>query len=293
LQGKQPMSNGKGKSGSSGAGGGPSTKAAAAAGSSGQGSSGQGSSRPSASSARPIGFRTEEVPVQAAPPLAAEAAGATQQTEPQPAAGSTKKEKEKLRKERQRQRKTEEAWEALQGAIELMKEAAGNVGALEEAMQAASRHEARSEPLAALVAEARDLLEQARAAKAAEVAAAAEAAEAAAAVEAVERSQMEEEMAALTLSVQSDARRLQSDRRRLLQMQAQLGVPPAAPAPHPDDAEEDQCVMCFDAPKDHIILPCYHVCVCEACANLLTQMSKPSCPICRTAIQHTNKVFHS
>ena len=80
---------------------------------------------------------------------------------------------------------------------------------------------------------------------------------------------------------------------RLQQVQAQLGVPPAAPAPHPDDAEEDQCVMCFDAPKDHVIIPCYHVCVCEACANLLTQMSKPSCPICRTAIQHTNKVFHS
>ena len=52
-------------------------------------------------------------------------------------------------------------------------------------------------------------------------------------------------------------------------------------------------MLCFDAPKDHIILPCFHVCVCEACANQLTQMSKPSCPICRTAIQHTNKVFHS
>jgi hypothetical protein len=285
-QGKQPMSNGKGKGGKSGAGGGPSTQAAA-------GSSGQGSSRPSASSARPIGFRTEEVPVQAPPPLAAEAAGATQQAEPQPAGGSTKKDKEKLRKERQRQRKTEEAWEALQGAIELMKEAAGNVGALEEAMQAASKHGARSEPLAALVAVARELIEQARAAEAERVRVAAEAAEAAAAVEAVERSQMEKEMAALTLSVQSHARRMQSDRLRLLQMQAQLGVPPAAPAPHPDDAEENQCVMCFDAPKDHIIIPCYHVCVCEACANLLTQMSKPLCPICRTAIQHTNKVFHS
>jgi hypothetical protein len=50
-------------------------------------------------------------------------------------------------------------------------------------------------------------------------------------------------------------------------------------------------VLCFDAPKDHIILPCFHVCVCEACANQLTQMEKPSCPICRTAIQQTNKVF--
>jgi hypothetical protein len=26
-------------------------------------------------------------------------------------------------------------------------------------------------------------------------------------------------------------------------------------------------VLCFDAPKDHIILPCFHVCVCEACAH--------------------------
>ena len=50
-------------------------------------------------------------------------------------------------------------------------------------------------------------------------------------------------------------------------------------------------MLCFDAPKDHIILPCFHVCVCEACANQLTQMKKPSCPICRTA--QTNKVFHS
>jgi hypothetical protein len=71
-----------------------------------------GGSRHSASSARPIGFRAEEDAVQAAPPLAAEAADGTQQTEPAPAGGG-KKEKEKLRKERQRQRKVEEAWEAL------------------------------------------------------------------------------------------------------------------------------------------------------------------------------------
>ena len=85
-QGKQPMSKGKAKGG---AGGGPSTKAAA-----GAGSSGQGSSRPSAPPARIIGLSTEEDAVQAAPPLAAEAAGAAQQTEPEPAGGgSTKKER--------------------------------------------------------------------------------------------------------------------------------------------------------------------------------------------------------
>jgi hypothetical protein len=68
---------------------------------------------------------------------------------------------ENLRKERQRQRKVEEAWEALQGAIEAMEETAGGMGAVEEAMHAAEKHEARSEKLAALVAEARELIEQA------------------------------------------------------------------------------------------------------------------------------------
>jgi hypothetical protein len=49
-------------------------------------------------------------------------AEATQQTEPQPASGG-KKEKERQRKERQRQRKMDEAWEALQVAIEAMLDA--------------------------------------------------------------------------------------------------------------------------------------------------------------------------
>jgi hypothetical protein len=107
------------------------------------------------------------------------------------------------------------------------------------------------------------------------------AAEEAAVAEAAERLQMEQELAALTLRVQ--------------QMRARGGssvAPPAAPAPHPDDAE-DQCVVCFDAPKDYALLPCFHMCVCEACASLLTQTRNPSCPICRTAIQQTNRVFQS
>jgi hypothetical protein len=165
----------------------------------------------------------------------------------------------------------EEAWEALRRAMEVMEETAGGAGcvdAVEEAMQVAEKHVARSESLAALVAEARGVVEQARAAEAERVRVAAEAAEAAAAVEAAERLRLEEVAAEPTLRMQSDALMLQ-------QVQAQLGssvVPPAAPAPD----EEDQCVMCFDAPKDHIIIPCGHVCVCEACANQLTQMRKPS-----------------
>jgi hypothetical protein len=189
--------------------------------------------------------------------------------------------------ERQQQRNMKEAMEALQVAIEQMEESAGAMGveALEKAMQAASRHEARCETLAALVTVARDMLDHVEQARAAAAEAAAEVEAVAEAVAAVERLQMEQDLAAATLRMQTEALLVQ-------QMQAQLGVPPAAPAPHPDDAE-GQCVLCFDAPKDHVILPCGHVCVCKACAKRLKQMRNPSCPICRTAIRHTNKVFQS
>jgi hypothetical protein len=121
---------------------------------------------------------------------------------------------------------------------------------------------------------------------AAEVAAAAAAVEAVAKAEvAAERLRLEQDLAAATLRMQTDALLVQ-------QMQAQLGVPPAAPAPHPD-AEETMCVVCFDAPKDHAIVPCGHVCVCEACAEQLTKTRTPSCPVCREPIQQTMKVFCS
>jgi hypothetical protein len=227
----------------------------------------------------------------------AEPATSAQQTEPepQPAGGSTKKDKERLRKERQRQRKIEEASEALDRAMALLAETRGSVEAVEEAIQAAAKHDGRSEPLAALVAEAKGMVEQARAAEAERARVAAEAAAVKAAAEAVaeaaeaaERLQIEEDLAALTLRMQTDAMRAQ-------QMLARLGgsvVPPAAPAPHPD-AEETMCVVCFDAPKDHAIVPCGHQCVCGACAEQLAKTRTPTCPVCREPIRETMKVFCS
>jgi type IV secretory pathway TrbL component len=151
-------------------------------------------------------------------------------------------------------------------------------------MVEAAKHVDRSELLTALVAEATAMIEQARAVQAQRARAAAEAAEAAAAVKKAaevaaeaERLRLEEEVAALTLTMQSAAMRLQ-------QAQAQLGrsvVPPAAPAPHPDA----ECVVCFDAPKDHIMVPCGHQCACGACAEQLTKTRTPTCPVCHEPIQ--------
>jgi hypothetical protein len=171
---------------------------------------------------------------------------------------------------------------------------ASALGAVEKATAEAEKHGDRSEKLSALVAEARGMIEQAkteqaeRARLAAEEMAAAAAVEAAAAAEASERLQVEEQMAAITLRMQNDALTLQ-------QMRASVGgsvLPPAAPAPH-QGTEETMCVVCFDAPKDHIMVPCGHQCVRGVCAELLTTTRTSTCPVCHEPIQQTMKVFCS
>ena len=74
--------------------------------------------------------------------------------------------------------------------------------------------------------------------------------------------------------------------RRLQQMQAQLGssvAPPAAP-------EETMCVVCMDAPKDCIVLPCMHLCACGPCAQRLLELNA-SCPVCRGPVERMAQVF--
>ena len=168
------------------------------------------------------------------------------------------------------------------------------MGAVEEATAEAERHGDRSEKLSALVAEAREMLEQAKTQQAERAKAAAEEAEAAAAVKAVaeaaeaaERVQMEEEVESLALRMQGDALRMQSDALRLQQVQARLGVPPAALAPA---AEETQCVVCMDAPKDCIVLPCMHLCACGPCAQRLLELNASS-PVCRVPVERMAQVL--
>jgi hypothetical protein len=51
-------------------------------------------------------------------------------------------------------------------------------------------------------------------------------------------------------------------------------------------AEEDvvsgECVVCLDARKNRLLLPCGNLCVCEACAERI-KVGDP-CPICRTEV---------
>ena len=153
---------------------------------------------------------------------------------------------------------------------------------MQEALAEAEKYASRCEALAALAVVGRGVLEQAqtehseraRAAAAAEAEAAAAAA-AAEAEAAAARVRLEGERAELMLRVQ--------------QMDAQLGI--VAPAAAPEVEEEALCVVCMDARKQHVMMPCMHMCVCEACARRLLDAQTPHCPVCRTPAERTTRVF--
>ncbi len=56
-------------------------------------------------------------------------------------------------------------------------------------------------------------------------------------------------------------------------------------------AVDDDCVICFDGPKDTLLAPCGHVCCCIACANALLEKEE-KCPVCRRFIESAFKVFN-
>jgi hypothetical protein len=46
--------------------------------------------------------------------------------------------------------------------------------------------------------------------------------------------------------------------------------------------------VCMDAPKNRVVLPCMHMCACEACAQLL----RDRCPVCRGPIERITQLFY-
>ena len=58
--------------------------------------------------------------------------------------------------------------------------------------------------------------------------------------------------------------------------------PPAPGEPEPSNL----CVICMDAPKCVVLMPCKHYCLCEGCSGLVQQ-----CPVCRRKIIHSMKIF--
>lgn len=57
------------------------------------------------------------------------------------------------------------------------------------------------------------------------------------------------------------------------------------PASYSEDLEGRECVICLAAVRDTTVLPCRHMCMCEACARELQRQQVSRCPICRDPIE--------
>jgi ankyrin repeat protein len=61
------------------------------------------------------------------------------------------------------------------------------------------------------------------------------------------------------------------------------------------------CVVCRSSPKSVVLLPCKHMCCCQVCSRALFRgtwddgtnqnLSRPACPICRSAVMDSVSVF--
>lgn len=47
-----------------------------------------------------------------------------------------------------------------------------------------------------------------------------------------------------------------------------------------------RCMVCYKNPKNIILQPCFHFCLCSECLQKLT-----TCPICRDEIDLYNQIF--
>lgn len=66
-------------------------------------------------------------------------------------------------------------------------------------------------------------------------------------------------------------------------------VPPI-PLPPPPPPDTD-CAVCLERPKDLLLLPCRHLCVCSTCWQMMQQNNLVQCPICNQAVVNAMQVY--
>lgn len=70
-----------------------------------------------------------------------------------------------------------------------------------------------------------------------------------------------------------------------------VGAPTGSPVGNPvgGPVGNPECVVCTDKSPNYIIVPCFHLCLCQDCAPPIEKTG--NCPICRGEIKSINKVF--
>ena len=62
---------------------------------------------------------------------------------------------------------------------------------------------------------------------------------------------------------------------------------PKNPAKKLKSEDSRKCVVCLENDRDHVVLPCAHLCVCATCATTVTAL----CPVCRTNVAEVKQIF--
>lgn len=57
---------------------------------------------------------------------------------------------------------------------------------------------------------------------------------------------------------------------------------------HRAESSDKLCIICLDAEKTHVIVPCGHYCLCTACSKKIT---KDKCPICKGNITDIIRIY--
>lgn len=60
-----------------------------------------------------------------------------------------------------------------------------------------------------------------------------------------------------------------------------------------DDVQtnNDECIVCYEPPRDHMLIPCHHVCLCAECAEGYKDGDTP-CPLCHGPVSECRQVFY-
>lgn len=58
------------------------------------------------------------------------------------------------------------------------------------------------------------------------------------------------------------------------------------------DRSGTRCVVCLDNPREALLQPCGHVCVCQDCIKRIV-LADNKCPVCRILVSSVQKAFIS
>jgi len=62
------------------------------------------------------------------------------------------------------------------------------------------------------------------------------------------------------------------------------------PSEQPPERKNGECIICFDGPKNMLMLPCAHIATCSSCATEIMKRSR-QCPVCRTKVSQVLRTF--